>query len=267
MVTIQPAGLRARQAAGTQVRLSTRTCIGRSPRVARVRVLLDRRNPSAAGTDDLGDDQLPALYGVPAGGPWLRVNMVSTLDGAATGDSERSDSIHDAADQRVFRVLRELADVIVVGAGTAEAEGYSPAERPIVLVSRRGQVPAGLRGAEPGRVILATCAAADGLAEAREALGEDNVLVLGSHSVDLVALREQLVEQGFVHLLAEGGPHLLRDLLASRVADELCATFVPRIVAGERPRITAGPPVDAALDLQLLLEADSTLLGRWTVRR
>lgn len=232
-----------------------------------MRVLLDSHHPSGVGAEIGPDADLAALYAAPGRDPWLRVNMVSTLDGAATGDTERSDSIHDEADTRVFGVLRSLADVVVVGAGTAAAEGYGPADVPIVLVSRRGQVPEGLRGAAPGSVLLATCGAADGLEEARDVLGEDNVLVLGSHSVDLAGLREQLVAQGFVRLHAEGGPHLLRDLLASGVADELCTTFVPRVVAGEHPRITAGPPVDAALDLRLLLEAEGTLLGRWFVRR
>lgn len=232
-----------------------------------MRVLLDRRNPASAGTDQVSDEQLAGLYAVPGADSWLRVNMVSTLDGAATGDSELSDSIHNEADNRVFGVLRNIADVVIVGAGTAAAEGYGPTDRPIVLVSRKGQVPEKLRGAEPGAVMLATCRAADGLTEAQSLLGADNVFVLGSHSVDLVALREHLVAQGLRRLHAEGGPHLLRDLLSSGVADELCATFVPRIVGGEHPRITAGPPVGTDLDLQLLLEDESTLLGRWFVRR
>lgn len=232
-----------------------------------MRVLLDSSDPAGVRAGDVSDEELARLYAPPSDAPWLRVNMVSTLDGAATGDSERSDSIHDEADGRVFAALRSLADVVVVGAGTAATEGYGPADVPIVLVSRRGQVPEGLRDAAPGAVLLATCGAAEGLAEARDLLGEENVLVLGSHSVDLVALRERLVERGFVRLHAEGGPHLLRDMLACGVADELSATVVPRAVAGDRPRITAGPPVDVALDLRLLLEQDGTLLGRWFVRR
>lgn len=232
-----------------------------------MRVLLDRRNPSGVGADVPSDDAVAALYAAPHGGSWLRANMVSTLDGAATGDSDRSDSIHNVADGRVFGVLRSLADVLIVGAGTAAVEGYRPSALPTVVVSRRGHVPEALTGAAPGSVLLATCGAAEGLQEARRVLGADNVLVLGSHSVDLVALRQELEDQGFVRLHAEGGPHLLRDLIANEIADELCATLVPRLVGGERSRITAGPPLDAALDLQLLLEEDSTLLGRWFVRR
>jgi riboflavin biosynthesis pyrimidine reductase len=71
-------------------------------------------------------DDLHELYAVPAdrpGGPWLRANMVSSVDGAAAGDSGKSGSLNNAADKRVFDHLRSVADVIVVGAGTARAEG------------------------------------------------------------------------------------------------------------------------------------------------
>lgn len=208
------------------------------------------------------DGPLEELYAVPRT-PWLRVNMVSTLDGAASGSDGRSGSINDPADREVFGTLRRLADAVLVGAGTARAEGYRPADVPVVVVSRRADVPPTLRGAEPGRVLLATCASAEGLAEAQELLGDEHVLVCGQKRVDLPLLRGRLVARGHVSLLAEGGPHLLRDLLDQGVVDELCATIVPRLVAGEHPRITAGPPVDVPLSLHTLLEQDGTLLGRW----
>lgn len=212
--------------------------------------------------DDLTDADLRSLYAAPST-PWLRANMVSTLDGAATGETGRSGSINNAVDQRVFDTLRSLADAILVGAGTAEAEGYRPADRPIVLVSRSGRVPERLRDAEPGRVLLATCQAADGLDQAREQLGADHVLVLGGHRVDLAELKRRLVDRGWQHLLCEGGPHVLRDLVDQGVLDELDATVVPRLVGGDHPRITDGPPLDVPLRLGLLLEEEHTLLGRW----
>jgi riboflavin biosynthesis pyrimidine reductase len=207
-------------------------------------------------------DDLAELYAVPLR-PWLRVNMVSTLDGAATGETGTSGSINNAVDRQVFHHLRAAADVIVVGAGTARAEGYRPADTPIVVVSRRGDVPQQLRGAAAGSVLVATCEAAAQLDEARDLLGESNVLVLGSHRVDLQLLKQVLADRGWQEILCEGGPHLLRDLLASGVADEICATLVPRVVAGEHPRITRGAPVDVPLHLRLLLESEGTLLGRW----
>ena len=207
---------------------------------------------------------LAELYAAPAD-PWLRVNMVETLDGAATGDSGRSGSINNAVDKVVYDQLRALADAVVVGAGTARVEGYAPVDRPTVVVSRRGHVPDLLRGGAPGAVLLATCADAELLPEARELLGDEHVLVLGSHRVDLAALKEALAARGLTQLICEGGPHLLRDLVAEGVADELCATIVPRLVGGDHPRITQGPPVDVPLRLHLLLEAEGTLLGRWTI--
>ena len=217
-----------------------------------------------AGRENLSDDDLAELYAVP-GTPWLRVNMVSTVDGSATGPSGLTGSINNPADKRVFHLLRRLADAIVVGAGTARAERYGPTDRPIVVVSRRADVPESLRGAEPGRVLMATCAQAEQLAEARSLLGEEHVHVLGSHRVDLAELRHRLVGMGLTHLLSEGGPHLLHDLVAQGVADELAATFVPLLVAGSHPRITDGPEIDVPLTLETLLEEDGTLIGRWLV--
>lgn len=209
-------------------------------------------------------DDLSQLYAAPAD-PWLRVNMVSTVDGAASGEDGRSGSINNAVDKVVYDHLRAGADAIVVGAGTARAEGYAPVDRPTVVVSRRADVPERLRGGAPGSVLLATCASAEQLARARQLLGADHVLVLGDDAVDLLALKQRLAERGLTQLLAEGGPHLLRDLVAAGAADELCATIVPRLVAGEHPRITAGPPVDVPLRLLTLIEGDGTLLARWRI--
>ena len=219
----------------------------------------------AEPNDDVADEDLARLYAVPKGRAFLRVNMVSTVDGSATGDDARSGSINNAADQRVFHTLRSLADVIVVGAGTAAAEGYSPADVPIVLVSRKAQVPPSLAGAPVGSVYLATCSRSDGLASAKEVLGEKHVLELGSHRVDLPLLKQTLAERGWTSQLCEGGPHLLRDLVFNGCVDELTATTVPRLVAGAYPRITEGAPIDVPLELALLLEDRGTLFGRWTL--
>jgi riboflavin biosynthesis pyrimidine reductase len=209
-----------------------------------------------------GDADLDELYAVPRR-PWLRVNMVSTVDGAATGPDGTSGSINNAADKRVFDTLRRLCDCVVVGAGTARDEGYGDLSTPLVIVSRSGEVPPRLRDAEPGQVLMATCAAADHLDETRMLLGDAHVLVLGQHRVDLGELKRTLADRGLTNPLGEGGPQLLRSLLAEGVVDELDFTVVPRLLAGEHRRITDGPPVDLPLTLELLLEDGGTLLSRW----
>lgn len=212
-----------------------------------------------------GPAELADLYAPPRT-PWLRANMVSTADGAATGADGQSGSINNAADQQVFLALRAMADAIVVGAGTARAEGYRPGARPIVVVSRRGDLPETLRGAPAGSVLLATCAQAPGLAAAGELLGEAQVLVAGDDAVDLPGVIAALHARGLRHLLCEGGPRLLADVLAAGLLDELCCTLVPALVGGAHPRITAGPSLDVPLELHTLLEHEGTLLGRWLVR-
>ena len=229
-----------------------------------MRLLIGGPVPDGVIDDGLTDEEIRAVYEPPRQ-PWRRVNMVGTVDGAATGEGGKTGAINNPADHRVFQLLRRACDAIVVGAGTARAEGYGAADRPLVLVSRRGDVPDRLLDAPAGAVLLATCAAAAGLATARSALGADNVLVLGEDTVDLAMMRAQLASRGLRTLHSEGGPHLLRDLLAAGVVDELDATVVPRLIAGLHTRITAGDGVAVQLSLAALLEEDGTLLARWLV--
>jgi riboflavin biosynthesis pyrimidine reductase len=220
----------------------------------------------AAHGGELSDEELVELYAVPAT-PWLRANMVATLDGAAVGSNGLTGSINNATDKRVFHLLRRLAEVIVVGAGTARAEDYSIGVRPIVVVSRRGFVPPSLEGSPGGSVLMATCASAAGLNASCRALGQENVMVLGDEVVDLTGLRRELVTRGMTNLLCEGGPQLLADLLSIGLVDELCLTQVPAVVGGLQTRIASGPALERSMDLRLLLEEDGTLLSRWfTVR-
>lgn len=198
--------------------------------------------------------------------PWLRVNMVSTLDGAANGETGRSDSINNAADKVVFDALRTRCEAILVGAGTARTESYGEAAVPLVIVSHQGLVPEQLRSAPPGKVLMATCAASPGLDRARGELGADQVIVAGEATVKLAAVKRELADRGLRNVLSEGGPSLLRDLLAAGAADELTLTTVPRAIGGVHPRIVAGSPIEESFDLALLLEQDGTLLARW-IRR
>ena len=53
---------------------------------------------------DLSDHELAAAY-TPEREPWLRVNFVSTVDGAAQGSDGLSGTINNDADKRVFDAL------------------------------------------------------------------------------------------------------------------------------------------------------------------
>ena len=88
-------------------------------------------------------DALAAHYAYPEGGA-VRANMVASVDGAISLDG-RSQPISGDSDWFLFGLQRALADVIVVGAGTARTEGYGPGRaRPefAALRERAGQPPA-----------------------------------------------------------------------------------------------------------------------------
>src|SRR5437870_69124 len=78
---------------------------------------------------------LPAAEGRPA----VRLNMISSVDGATALDGT-SGGLGSLGDKRVFAVLRSLADVVLVAAGTVRAEHYGPAAVPIAVVTRSAQL-------------------------------------------------------------------------------------------------------------------------------
>ncbi|MEO5983126.1 MAG: dihydrofolate reductase family protein [Pedococcus sp.] len=240
-----------------------------------MRLLLSETGSPAPGTE-LDEAALRAAYAVPADRAWLRVNFVASLDGAATGADGRSGSVNTAADFKAFSILRQLADVVVVGAGTVRAEGYpalrdeDPDAPVLAVVSNRGKLPPTVAAmtSPRGAALMVTCegAHAQDLTTARSTLGDDNVIVVGTDAVDLVKARKALQDRGFRSMLCEGGPSLFATLLDAGVVDEVDLTWAPTLVGGDHRRITGGPDLDVALSPMLLLEEDGTILGRWRVR-
>lgn len=217
----------------------------------------------------------------------VRANMVASVDGAATGPDGRSGSLGTAADRRVFGVLRALADVVLVGAGTVRVEGYHDLPVPpglaparaaaglppgieLAVVTRSGDVPGDLRADGPAPLVVT---GATGARRARERVGADRVVVVPGaddpDSPDLRAAVAALGALGLPHVLTEGGPRLLADLLAADVVDELHLTTAPVLAAGDAPRPTVGPavvPPRRARVRHLLHAADGTVLTCWDLR-
>lgn len=232
--------------------------------------------------EELDHDALVAAYRYPDDRPWVRANMVSSLDGSAVKDG-RSGGLGGDADKTVFGVLRGLADLVLVGAGTARAEGYRGlTAKPqygdlraalgqrgapvLALVSRRLDLDpeSELFGGDE-RTVVVTAGRSDPARRERLAQVAD-VVVAGEEAVDLAAALDRLSGRGLTRVLCEGGPSLLGDLVATRRLDELCLTVSPELVGGRGPRIVTGPEVDARLRLAHLLEQDGVLLSRWVTR-
>jgi riboflavin biosynthesis pyrimidine reductase len=231
---------------------------------------------------ELDEAGLVEAYRPPAG-RHLRVNFVTSLDGSVTVDG-RSEGLGSPGDRRIFQVLRALADVVLVGHGTASTEGYRPitaesavgrlrasigrpATASIAVVSRRASLdPAGrLVTGSVSPTILVTCAAADaGRREALAAAGV-TVLVCGDDEVDLPLALDELAALGHEQVLCEGGPALFRDAVAAGLVDELDLSIAAALVGGEQ-RLLHGLPTAVRLELRQVLEEEGTLFTRYRVR-
>ncbi|MFC7450201.1 pyrimidine reductase family protein [Rhodococcus daqingensis] len=247
------------------------------------------RLDNATHLTPLDDDELRNLHLYPdtTSAPWIRVNFVSSIDGAVSADGT-SGALGTPADKRLFGVLRELADVILVGAGTVRAENYGgarvTAERsarrrergqtdapPIAVVTASADIDPGSRlltDTTVAPLILTTAGAPDDRKARLEAAGA-RVLELGESTVTSAAIARTLHRLGLGRVLCEGGPALFGQLLTDDAVDELCLTTAPLLVGGHAPRIALSPTATATTmrRAHLLGDDDGTLLARWVRER
>jgi riboflavin-specific deaminase-like protein len=190
--------------------------------------------------------------------PWVLANFVAGVDGAISVEG-RVGALSSATDKTVFRLLRSLADVVLVGAGTFRAERYAPSRLadhlrqrrvqqgrppvpPIAVVSRSLDLDleAPVFTGSEVRTLVVTTADAD--PERRDRVAEvAEVIVAGESRLDPAAALRALRERGHEVVLCEGGGVLNAELLAAGLLDELCLTISPR-VGGDPSRIVADAP-------------------------
>ncbi len=212
--------------------------------------------------------------------------MIASADGAASL-KDRTAGLGGDSDHALFAILRSLADVILVGAGTLRAESYGPAHLDSAARTRRegwglSPVPAiavltsscHLDWQAPffsqaeQRPLVLTTASADQTARDRAATVAE-VIVAGDAKVDLALALEGLADRGVDNVLAEGGPRVSAQLAAAGLLDELCLTLAPLVVAGGAARILNGPELaqPAKLELGHVLESEGYLFLRYRRRR
>ena len=218
--------------------------------------------------------------------PTIVANFVSSLDGiVALGPSEPSAgggeiSGFSESDRFMMALLRGLADVVLVGAGTVRAgrnhewtprrvapelaaalaalrSGLALAPQPTtVVVTARGDIdPAhpGLSAPDVPVIVATTRAGATRLARLAlpanmkvEIAGDDGQ-VPANAVVDIVR------GAGARLALCEGGPHLFGELLRARLIDELFLTLAPQVIGRD----------DTAQRLSLVEGVSFGAPGRW----
>jgi riboflavin biosynthesis pyrimidine reductase len=214
---------------------------------------------------------------------WVTGHMVAGLDGTASVGG-RVGSLSTAPDQELFRRMRQIADIVLVGAETVRREGYGAirlSEGAEAQRRRQGQTPtppiAVVSGSlmfdwtaevftgapEDARTHVITCAAADPKRRA-EAEKVAEVIVAGQDRVEPAAALQALAERGYQTVLCEGGPTWLGELVAADRLDELCLTIAP-LMGGDLLPVSVTPPGAglATFELRGAMTEDHTLFLRY----
>jgi riboflavin biosynthesis pyrimidine reductase len=217
---------------------------------------------------------------------WVIGHMVAGLDGTAAVGG-RVGSLSTSPDQALFPRMRQVADIVMVGAETVRLEGYGPIRLtddaqewrrlqglsptpPLAVVTRSlaldwtskvfADAPA------DARTHVITCASADParMAEAEEVA---TVVVAGDERVEPATAMEALAGLGRRVVLCEGGPTWLGELVAADRLDELCLTISP-LMGGDPLPVAVTPPGSglAAFDLRGTMVEDDTLFLRYERR-
>jgi riboflavin biosynthesis pyrimidine reductase len=181
--------------------------------------------------------------------------MVASLDGSTVVD-QRSAALSNPVDAEVLHTLRDLADLIIVGASTVRIEGYLPprkAGQRVGVVSRRGDVDTttSLFTSGAGFLILPDDAPQVDVPSVRAGTGE----------LDIPRVLAQLDVE---YVQAEGGATLNAALADADVIDELDLTISPQISGGDGPRLTVGAPaLHRPMVLAHVAEDQGFLFTRW----
>jgi riboflavin biosynthesis pyrimidine reductase len=197
--------------------------------------------------------------------PHVVAAMIASADGRAAVEG-RSVALGHPADRALLRGLRAAADAVLVGTATVRAERYAnlldPGQvaarelaglesRPLIaMITRSGDIPwdVGLFAEPETHVAVYTGTPLD---------PPHLAATIDVHDVSAPAevLTDLRSRYGARAVLCEGGPRLLRALVAEDLLDELLLTIAPMLAAGDAPTPLAGPA--------LLPPARMSVAGTW----
>ncbi len=216
------------------------------------------------------------------GRPWVLLNFVASVDGAATIDGG-STELGDEEDMAMFKELRAVADVVLVGARTVIVEDYRPLSLDEPRRERRvarGQSPAPILAIVSGTVSL----------DVEQIVFSDPdykpLVITGPYAnpgrlanlgdaADVAVLPDidpgSIVERlsNFKTILLEGGPSLAGQFARAGLIDEFNLTVSPMLVGGESMRITGAEEISPPYGMRLdrVVEGEKMLFLRYLAAR
>ena len=233
---------------------------------------LSRVHPTPVEIIDIEDegsrDRLLEWYTPPTRN-WLRINLVTSVSGSAVGTDGTSNTLTSGTDRRILGVIRELSDVVLVGAQSVRVEGYQlPRRARLAIVTGSGNFDGHRFSPEDAARITVVCPprVADTV---RVSLPGAEVLVAEAEAGHLApaSIIAELRAAGYASIVCEGGPSLASSLLAGALVDELCLTTSPVLSDSTTAAFVGDGLGTHSLDLhQILVDDASYLFARWQVR-
>jgi riboflavin biosynthesis pyrimidine reductase len=206
--------------------------------------------PSVDIADADGRAWLESVYAADPG-PFVRLNMITSLTGSPAGPDGTSESLSNRVDRAVLGIIRGHADVAIVGAQSVRAEGYIvPRSARLAVVTRSGDLTGHRLGASPEGAppVLVLCP------QPREAAVRARLADLNAEVVGVPEERDGTLEprrilaalraRGLESVVCEGGPTLAGRFIAADVVDEVCVTVAPALTPSPGPFIPIGTDDD-----------------------
>ena len=210
-------------------------------------------------------ERLLELYR-PARAEWLRLNLIATITGGAGGSDGTSETLTNPVDRRILGVIRQLADVVLIGAESLRAEGYQhPRRSRLAVVTLSGNLTGHRIEAPEGAAPIVLCPAAAADRVLADLPGAEVIeLEAGAAGIPAAAIIDALRSRGHSSIVCEGGPSLAAQLLDAGLVDEFCLSTSP-IVGGVPIPVTGSAALAErpATLTQLLTDGASGLYARW----
>ncbi|MCU1404328.1 MAG: hypothetical protein JWQ43_631 [Glaciihabitans sp.] len=237
-------------------------------------MILTRVVPGSPLTVNLGidgsRDSLVELYR-PGGADWVRLNLIGSISGSAVGSDGTSETLTNPTDRLILRIIREHADVVVVGAESVRTEGFFvPRGAALAVVTGSGELGDHQVSIPGGRGPLVVLCPASAEPVARRTLGTTPATIVTVTDVDgrltPAAILNALRELGYRSVVCEGGPSLAAQFVEAGVLDEICLTLAPVLNGSATPLLGGRGFTDQRLTLtQLLVDETSCLYARWSL--
>ena len=232
-------------------------------------MIVERLYPGPNAPVDMDDrDALLELYRPPRA-DWLRLNLIATVTGGASGSDGTSETLTNPVDRRILGVIRQLADIVLIGAQSLRAEEYvQPRRSRLAVVTASGDLGGHRIAAPEGDRPIVLCPPA-ARARVLETLPIAEVIELqpgADGSIAAATMIEALRAAGFASIICEGGPSLAAQMLDAGLVDEFCLSTSP-LVGGLPLPVTGSAAIaqHGATLTQLLRDEASGLYARWEI--